>query len=308
VGREVLEGVEALAEGADVSCFEVERDDGLAQREVAGRPGARAREVAGEEPVGRPFAEAANGHEPGLHLVVGKTGQPLELDRACGQAEDVLGLAPREAEHDEVFLAGAPEPLRGRERVRLADAAPVALDQAVADREGCVERDLLGGDRGDEGLERVGGERRPEAGKSAGQPSQDGVLASPGVKGLELELGAEQLAHRRAGLGIERLDPHASGRGLDAHLASADDSVERAVVPEVREVRPEGTEALGRELEVEGLGQPQQRHYSAAASAWKSVSGRYGTPRSSSQPARLPVAKTRSAAREAQWSEWPSPA
>ena len=150
------------------------------------------------------------------------------------------------------------------------------------------------------------GGRKPA--QRAGQAPQDRILAGPGVEGLELELGAEQLAHHRTGLGIERLDPHAAAGGLDAHLARADHPVQGAVAPEVREVRSEGAEALGRELEVEGLGQPQQRHYSSAASAWKSVSGRYETPRSSSQRARLPTANTRSAASEAQKSEWLSPA
>jgi hypothetical protein len=51
----------------------------------------------------------------------------------------------------------------------------------------------------------------------------------------------------------------AAGR-LDAHLSRADYPVQGAVVPEIREIGPESAETLGRELEVEGLGQAEERH------------------------------------------------
>jgi hypothetical protein len=40
---------------------------------------------------------------------------------------------------------------------------------------------------------------------------------------------------------------------LDAHLAPADDAMDGALVPEVGEIRPERSVALGGELEVERL-------------------------------------------------------
>ena len=48
-------------------------------------------------------------------------------------------------------------------------------------------------------------------------------------------------------------------RRRDPHLAPADDAVQRAVVPEVREVGAEHAEALGRELEVVRLRKAQQQ-------------------------------------------------
>src|SRR6266581_4094682 len=59
VGGQVLEGSEPCADRAHVLVRTIERGDRLAQSEVAGRPGFRSREVAGEKPVGRPVAEAS---------------------------------------------------------------------------------------------------------------------------------------------------------------------------------------------------------------------------------------------------------
>ena len=70
------------------------------------------------------------------------------------------------------------------------------------------------------------------------------------VNGVEVELEAEQLLDDGRGLGVERLDVDAAGRRLDPHLARADDAVQPALVPEVREVDAERAEALGREREV----------------------------------------------------------
>src|SRR6185437_3147489 len=50
VRGQVLEGLEARACGADVHVT-IEREHGLAQREVTGGPGPRPAEIAGEEPV-----------------------------------------------------------------------------------------------------------------------------------------------------------------------------------------------------------------------------------------------------------------
>src|ERR1700756_5207391 len=96
-----LEGVEALARRADVDVT-IERAYRLPQGEVAGRPGVGAAEVAREEPVRRPLAEPAQGGELLLPLVVGEKRQPLEVDVGASEADHVLGLAPREAEREEL--------------------------------------------------------------------------------------------------------------------------------------------------------------------------------------------------------------
>jgi hypothetical protein len=153
----------------------------------------------------------------------------------------------RRASQDELTALGR------REGVGLPHLPPEALDQPVADRERGEERDLLGGDRGDERLERVRGERRAEAGEPVGQAAQHRVVPRPGVEGAELEGRPEQRERHRPRLVVERLDLGPAGRGLDPHLTRADDAVEGAVDPEVREVGPERAEALGRQLEVERL-------------------------------------------------------
>ena len=66
---------------------------------------------------------------------------------------------------------------------------------------------------------------------------------------------------------VERLDVDAAGRRLDPHLAAADDAVQAALVPEVREVGPEGAEALGRDVEVVRLGKLERRHRGNVAAA-----------------------------------------
>ena len=52
------------------------------QRDVAGRPRARAREMPSEEPVGRPLADPAERDEALLHLVVGQRGELVQVDSA----------------------------------------------------------------------------------------------------------------------------------------------------------------------------------------------------------------------------------
>src|SRR5207247_6705869 len=127
----------------------------------------------------------------------------------------------------------------GRKRVRLADAAAEALDHAVPDREGGVQRDLLRGDRGHEGLERVRRERGTQAGELAGQAREHRLAVGPLVERGEIELHAEELADGRPRLRVQRLDADAAARGRDPNLAAADDAVQRTFEPEVREVRPE---------------------------------------------------------------------
>src|SRR5581483_9960225 len=74
---EVLEGIEALADLAHVD-LTIEGGHRLAQAEVAPGPGTRPREVAGEEPVRRPLAEAALRDDLRAHLLVGELAQRLE--------------------------------------------------------------------------------------------------------------------------------------------------------------------------------------------------------------------------------------
>ena len=154
-----------------------------------------------------------------------------------------------------------------------------ALDQAVANRERGVERDLLRRDRRDEALERLDGDRRPEPAELGREIRQDRLGCGEGVERVEVELGAEQPPHDRRDLGIERLDVDSAGRIGDPHLPSVDDPVQAAVVPEVREVGAERAVAGGRKLEGVGLGKLEERHaYAASASdsAWKSVNGSNG--------------------------------
>ena len=62
--------------------------------------------MTGEEPVGRPLAEAADRDDPLLHLVVGQESKAAQVEfRAC-EAHDVLGLASREPERKELVFGG----------------------------------------------------------------------------------------------------------------------------------------------------------------------------------------------------------
>src|SRR5262249_56341445 len=70
VGAQVLEWMEAGRRGADVAGLRVKGEHSLAQAEVAGGPGVRTSEVAGEEPVGAPFADPAEGSEAGLQRLL----------------------------------------------------------------------------------------------------------------------------------------------------------------------------------------------------------------------------------------------
>src|SRR5262245_2229830 len=158
-----------------------------------------------------------------------------------------------------------------------------ALDQPVADRERGVERDLLSGDRRDDALERLDGDRRPQPAELLGETRQHGLGRGERVERIEVELGAEQLAHHGLDARVERLDVDASVGPGDPHLLSVDDPVQPVLLPEVREVGPEGAVAGGRELEGVRIWKLEQRHaYPASAweSAWKSVKGSNVLPRS----------------------------
>ena len=259
MGGEILEGVEAGAEAADIRDVTIEEPYGLAQHEVARGPGVRPAEVAGEEPVGRPLADPAKGDERRFHLVVRERREGVEVELGAGERDRVLGLASREADRDELGLVAAGEPLARGEGDRVLGRLAEALDQAAANRERRLERDLLGRDRGDERLERIGRERRAEAGEAEREAARGpGRSAAKAAKPARSKARPEQRPHLRLDLAAPGLDLDAAGCSLDPHLAPADDAVQAALEPEIRPVDSEDAKALGREREVVRLGQRQQ--------------------------------------------------
>ena len=263
--RQVLEGGEAFADrpyllGRQVSALAVEARDGLAHGEVAGGPRLGTAEVAGEEPVRRPLADAGQGRELRLDLVVRQSGQRRQVEATAREADDVRRLSPRETERCQLAGLRERQALSGRKRVRVLNADAEALDQPVANRERGAQGDLLGGDRGDEALEGLYGDRRPQAPELSDEPSQDGIGLSEAVEGFEVELDPEQPANHRLDLRVEGIDVHPALRPFDPHLSSFDHSVQASFVPAIREVGAEGTVASSRELERVRLGQSQCRH------------------------------------------------
>src|SRR5437588_7426105 len=260
MGGQVLEGRESCADRAHVFVRTIERGDGLAQSEVAPRPRLRPGEVAGEEPVGRPLAEPALCDELRLDLVIAEEREPVEIEPASGETEDVLGFAAREADRDELVIACQREPLSGRKRVGVFAANAERRDQAVPDGERGEQGNLLGADRGDKRLEGIGREWRTEARECRNETREHGLRRSERVETVEVELQPEELAHDRFGPRIERLDADTAVCALDPHLPPVDDSLEAALVPEIREVGPERAVPLGRELEVVRRRKPENPH------------------------------------------------
>ncbi|HSO01546.1 MAG TPA: hypothetical protein VLS46_03370 [Gaiellaceae bacterium] len=152
----------------------------------------RPREVAGEEPVRGPLPQAANRHEPRRHLLVGQALELAEVEVAAGEAEHVLGLARREAGGEQLVHGRGGDALALREGVRVLERHAVALDEPAPDRGRRLERDLLGGDRGDEGLERVRLQRRPVAAERLDDRAERPVAAGPGGEAAEVERQAEE--------------------------------------------------------------------------------------------------------------------
>ena len=194
MGAQVLERLEPGAERTEI-LRAVVRDHGLLQSEVARGPGARPAERAGQEPVGRPLAEAANRYQPRLDLLVRKLTKLLEIELRARERDDVLGLAPREPELDQLFLPRGRDSLARRKRPRVLGAIAEALDHPAAHGERCEHRDLLGRDRADERFERIRRERRPEAGQLARQPREHGIRLREVVEGGKVERRAEQSEH-----------------------------------------------------------------------------------------------------------------
>src|SRR4051812_48132766 len=142
----------------------------------------RATQIAGEKPVGSPLAEPAQRRQPSLDLVVGEERQRGQVEVGAREPDRVLGLAPREAEREELLLRGGREPLPGRERPDPAHLLAEPLDEPVADGDGRIERDLLCRDRADEHLERIGREGRPEAGEPDDEGGQELLSAAQAEK------------------------------------------------------------------------------------------------------------------------------
>ena len=161
-----------------------------------------------------------------------------------------------------------------RSRVGNAHASPdplaEALDQPVPDRDRGEQRHLLGGDRGDERLERVRLERRAEAVASRSVSSPIGPSAH-GVEGVQVEGRPEQRHHDRPRLVVERVDVDAAARGRDRDVAPADRTVQHAVDEAVREVRAERLEPARRERVVERLGKPEECQTCEVTPAWSSA-------------------------------------
>ena len=114
---------------------------------------------------GKAWDVAEIGHVLGVAKIVEgsvrKSGERIEVEIAAGEPEDVTRLAAGEPECDQLVLVCACESLRGRERVGVPGLHAEPCDQAIADGEGCEERDLLGGDGRDERLEGIRRQWRP---------------------------------------------------------------------------------------------------------------------------------------------------
>src|SRR5205823_7909775 len=159
--------------------------------------------------------------------------------------------------------------LRSRKHEGKEDTFNEAHDYPVQDREVREQRDLLRGDRADDRLVRVGRERRAEAGQPGDELVQGLIGVRPLVEGVELEVGADDRSRDRLGLLVQRLDVDSAGRGFDPQLATADHSVDTALVPEVREVGAEGSKPFGGELEVVRLGQAKQSQVSERTTSYR---------------------------------------
>src|SRR5690242_8686371 len=116
-----------------------------------------------------------------------------------------------------------------------------------------MERDLLRRDRGDERFEGIDRERRAKAREPLRGRGEHLLALRECVERLQIEVEADQLAHDRLDLVVERLGVHPAGRVGDTYLASGDDAVEAAVVPDVRAVDAPECEAVERGVEVVGL-------------------------------------------------------
>ena len=175
------------------------------------------------------------------------------------ELEHVLGLRAGEAERREVSRTQLLDALARRELPRDVVPDAVALDEIPPDRGGRLQRDLLRRDRDDEGLERPRVHGRAESGNEVEDRGERLVPRGPGAERVEVERKPEQETHLRRGVWAPGLDLDTAVRRRDPNLATSDDPVQPALVPHRRAVRPEVSEARRRELEVVGLGDPQDQ-------------------------------------------------
>ena len=109
------------------------------------------------------------------------------------------------------------------------------------------------------------GVAEPEAAQGGDEPCENGLRRGERVEGIEVELEPKQLADHGLGFPVERLGLDAPVRGCDPHLPPVDDPMQPAVPPKVRKVVAERAVALGRQLEVVGLRNAEERHAAQAS-------------------------------------------
>ena len=163
MGGQILERVEALARLPHVETT-IEIRHRLAQREVAPRPRVRPGEVAREEPVGRPLADARAARRAApspRRREAPRARARSRSERASPTMYSALRREKPSAKSSSSVAAAS------RSRVGNAHASPTCVPKRSISRlriaTAAEERHLLRGDRADEHLERIGRERRTEA-------------------------------------------------------------------------------------------------------------------------------------------------
>ncbi len=133
-----------------------------------------------------------------------------------------------------------------------------SLDEPAPDRSRRLERHLLRGDRGDERLEWIDLQRRPEAGQPGREPRENFISLRPAVEAVEIERQPEEVEHLRLDRLVVRGDVDAAGGSLDPHLPAGEETIDAAFTPAGCPVEAVHVEAGGREFEVVGLGQANE--------------------------------------------------
>src|SRR3990172_3613180 len=209
-----------------------------ADREIARGADVAPAEVAREEPLGGPAAEAAHGGERLDDVLVGAASERAEIESARGhlapEAHDVLRLARRELHPAQLAHPRPRQPFRLGKTV---DGVPAPLDRRAEaahepglDREREGQVDLLGAHRADQHLEGLGGERGSQSPEARYEKAQHGVFLSDAVEPIDVELeaadardlGCGRLEHARAALprrGHE--EPDAVDASPPTHLVAA---------------------------------------------------------------------------------------
>ena len=111
-----------------------------------------------EKPVGRPLADSREPRQLGLDLVVGEGRERMQVEVGARAPERIAPCRARSRGGRSSGEAPATAS-RASETRRVPFPNAEALDEAVLDRAGRLQRDLLRRDRADEHLERLGRER-----------------------------------------------------------------------------------------------------------------------------------------------------